>query len=215
MLHRSPSRAVALVLCLLAAACSSGSSGSKGASSSTTAPAARLVARPGFVNVVSVNGEHSLTPADQRELLAAVVAYVRAASIAPLSGKPATGVDALFVPAAAAAITGPERATLLDADLPATTGPVNARLGRVSLHGLADATGAIDLVGATIDLTVTTRAAKGPITIHRTGELMYERDGGGWKVLGFQLAVTRDGAGLGPDSAASASSATSTPEPQP
>jgi hypothetical protein len=41
-------------------------------------------------------------------------------------------------------------------------------------------------------------AAKGgPITIHRSGELMFTRDSGTWKILSFKLAVTREGAGLG------------------
>jgi hypothetical protein len=33
--------------------------------------------------------------------------------------------------------------------------------------------------------------------IHRSGELMFTRDAGAWKILSFKLSVTRDGAGLG------------------
>ena len=72
-----------------------------------------------------------------------------------------------------------------------------ATLAPVSITGLADPTGAIDLVGTTLDLTVTRRSQGGDITIHRSGELMFVRDGAGWKILSFRLAVTRDGAGLG------------------
>jgi len=198
MNHHPLFRALGLgaALTLGVVACSSSSSGTSKHPGSTTAPEQRLVAKPGFVNVVSVSGAHDLPAADQQAIVDNVAAYVQAATIDPLHGKPTTGLAKLFVPTALPAITGPERVTLVDADLPATKGPVTTKLGPVSLHGLADGTGAIDLIGAGIDLTVAARSARGPITIHRTGELMFERDTGGWKILGFQLAVTRDGTGL-------------------
>lgn len=201
--HRFRALALGAGLAVAATACS-GSGGSKAAPTTTTAPAERLTTKTAFVNVVSVDGEHALSPADQRALVNAVGAYVRAATLRPLKGQANPGLASLFVPAAQASLQGPEAATIADTGLPRAT-KVDAKLEPVSLHGLADASGTIDLVGSTIDLTVNAQTKAGPITIHRTGQLMFERDSGTWKILGYQLAVTRDGAGLG---AASSSSST-------
>ena len=76
----------------------------------------------------------------------------------------------------------------------------------MSLKALADPSGTISLVGSTLDLTVRTTTAKGPVTIHRSGELMFTRDAGAWKIVSFKLAVTREGAGL--DAAGATSSTT-------
>ena len=192
--HRFGALALGTALTVAATACS-GSGASKAQPTSTTAPPTKLAATTAFVNVVSVDGEHALSPADQRALLNTVVAYVRAATVRPLKGKPNPNLAELFVPAAAASLQGPEAASLVDTGLPRATS-VDVKLQPVNLHGLADGTGAIDLVGGTIDLTASAKTAAGPVTIHRTGELMFERDSGTWKILGYQLAVTRDGAGL-------------------
>ncbi len=197
--HRFGALAFGAALTVAATACS-GSGGSKAQPASTSAPAAKLAAKTLFVNVASVNGEHSLAAADQRAIVNGVLAYVRSASVRPLEGRPDPNLAKLFVPAAAASLQGPDAASLVDTGLPRAT-HVDARLQPISLHGLADASGAIDLVGSTLDLTVTATTAAGPVTVHRTGQLMFERDSGTWKILGYQLAVTRDGAGL--DAAAS------------
>jgi hypothetical protein len=212
MIRTKGFRALALGTVLLgtATACS-GSGGSKASTSSTTAAASSgpLTAGTGFVTVASVSGDHPLAAADQRALKAAVLAYVKNATVAPLEGKPTTALAGTMVPAAAASLQGPDATTFTDAGLPRATG-VKVKVQPISLHGLADSTGAIDLVGSTLDVTVNATTKAGPITIHRSGQLMFERDSGTWKILGYQLAVTRDGAGLG-----SASSSTTTAKAQP
>ena len=192
--HRCGALALGAALTVAATACS-GSGASKAQPSTTTAPATKLAAETAFVNVVSVEGEHALSPADQRALVDGVLAYVRAATVRPLKGAPDPNLELLFVPAAVPSLQGPEAASLVDTGLPKATS-VEVELAPINLHGLADGSGAIDLVGSTIDLTATAKTAAGPITIHRTGQLMFERDSGTWKILGYQLAVTRDGAGL-------------------
>lgn len=212
MIRTKRFRALALGAVLLGttAACS-GSGGSKAATpTTTTGPAAPLRAGTGLVTVVSVSGDHQLTPADQQALKSAVLDYVRAATVAPLAGKPTTALAGMMVPAAAASLQGPDATTLTDAGLPRTT-HVKVTVAPISLHGLADATGAIDLVGSTLDVTVGASTAAGPITIHRTGQLMFERDSGTWKILGYQLGVTRDGAGLGAAETSSTTSAGTQP----
>jgi hypothetical protein len=194
-LHRRACCA-ALLAGVVAVACSSGSSGKKSTPPSTAPTATRVRVTPGLVSVASAGNPAQLPDADRDAVFAAVRAYVQDATVAPLEGKKVPDLASHFAPAAAGAITGPERDALLDADVPRAKGRLTVSLEPVSLKALADQTGAIDLVGSTLDVTAQTTAAGGPITIHRSGELMFTRDAGTWKILSFKLAVTRDGAGL-------------------
>jgi hypothetical protein len=201
-------RGLAVATLGMLAACSSGSKATTGSSTTQPPKSATVTATAGLVGVVSAGQPAELSAADQTAVLHAVDAYVRAATLDPLKGKP-SNLDSLFATGAAPAATAPDRDALSDGGLPAVTGGAKATLVPVSMSGLADASGAIDLVGTTIDLTVTGTAPKGAITIHRSGELMFERDGSNWKILSFKLAVTRDGAGLG--TASSTTTGSSTP----
>jgi hypothetical protein len=211
LLTRFRARRIAGALSLLAIAlpaCSSGSSASSSSSTTSAPKSATVNATSGLVGVASAGQPVELSAEDRAAVLHAVDGYVQAATIDPLAGKPAK-LDALFATGAAPLPTAPERDALSDDGLPKTTGGSKATLMPVSMSGLADTTGAIDLVGTTLDLTVTGKAKDGDITIHRSGELMFVRDGGSWKILSFKLAVTRDGAGLGP--APSSTTGSSTP----
>ena len=205
-MHPSPRRrawCAALVAAIAVAACSSGSSGK--ATSTTTTPNASVKVTPGLVSVASAGAPVQLSDADRNAVFAAVTDYVNAATIAPLEGKQAPDLSTQLTTAAAPALQGADRDALVDTDVPRATGRITATLQPVSLKGLADPSGAIPLVGSTLDLTVRTTTAKGPITIHRSGELMFARDGNAWKITSFKLAVTREGAGIG---AAAATSST-------
>jgi hypothetical protein len=180
---------------MLLTACSSGDESK--ATSTTTTPKARVRATLGLVTMVTAGPPAQLADADRQAIVTAVGSYVQDATVAPLEGKPVPDLASHFTAAAAPALQGAERDALLDADVPRATGRISPALQPIGLHALADATGAIDLVGTTLDLTVQTATKAGPITIHRSGELMFTRDGGTWKILSFKLAVTREGAGLG------------------
>ncbi len=205
---RLAARGLALVSIGALAACSSGSKATSGSSTTQPRKSAAVNATAGLVGVVSAGQPAQLSDADKTAVLHAVDGYVRAATLEPLKGK-ASNLDSLFATGAAPSATAPERDALSDDGLPPMTGGAKATLVPVSMSGLADVSGAIDLVGTTIDLTVTGTAGKGAITIHRSGELMFERDGSNWKILSFKLAVTRDGAGLG--TASSTTTGSSTP----
>ncbi len=193
----------------LLSACSSGSSASK-PSTTTTRPVSRAIhATAGKVDVASSGKIVVFADADRVAVLASIDRYVAAATLAPLGGKAASNLAGDFTTATAPALTGPEQDALTDAAVPKATGAVKATLAPLNLTALSDQSGAIDLVGTTFDLTVNTTATGGPVTIHRTGEFMLTRDGGAWKILGFTLAVTRDGAGLG--AAPTATTGSSTP----
>ena len=196
---------LALAGTVVLGACSDGGS-SKASSSTTTRPDASVTATAGLVGVSSAGAATELPAADRDAVLAAVTDYVQQATIDPLEGKPPKNLAAQLTAAAAPALTGPEQDALVDTGVPAATGSVHATLAPVNLRALADRAGTIDLVGATLDLTARAPASKGEITIHRTGELMFTRDGASWKLLSFKLTVTRDGPGL-----ASATASTAAP----
>ena len=181
----------------LLAACSGSSSSKPTTTTTRAATGAKVKATVGTVTMATSGLPGTLADADRVAVLAAMDRYIDAATITPLSGKPAKNLASQFTASAAPALTGPEQDALVDTGVPHATGAVTAKLAPVNVTALSDQAGAIDLVGTTFDLTVNAKAKTGPITIHRTGEFMFTRDGGTWKILGFTLAVTRDGAGLG------------------
>lgn len=182
---------------MLLAACSGSSSSKPDTTTTRAAPGTKVTATVGTVTVAVAGIPGQLADADRDAVLTAIDRYIDSATIAPLSGKQPKSLASQFTASAAPALTGPEQDALVDTAVPHATGAVTAKLAPVNVTALSDQAGAIDLIGTTFDLTVNATAETGPITIHRTGELMFTRDAGTWKILGFTLAVTRDGAGLG------------------
>ena len=184
--------------------CSSDSSAPKQpASPPATRPDTRVKVTVGLVSVASAGGVVPLADTDRDAVVTAIGAYIKTATLDPLKAKatapPTAALTALINPSAAPALAGPDGDAFLDTHLGPVTGTVRATLAPVNLTGLADKLGAVDLVGATLDLTVNANSIRGPFVIHRTGELMFSRQAGAWKILSFRLAVTREGAGLAAD----------------
>lgn len=204
-----PARLAALIAIgaafgVLASCSSDGSAPKRAASPPATRPDARVKVTVGLVNVATAGGVVQLAGTDRDAVVTAIGAYIKAATLDPLKAKatapPAAALTALMAPSAAPALAGPDGDAFLDARLGPVTGTLRATLAPVNLTGLADKLGAVDLVGATLDLTVNANSIRGPFVIHRTGELMFTRDAGAWKILSFKLAVTREGAGLAAES---------------
>jgi hypothetical protein len=194
----------AVATAALLVGCSSGSASKAKSTSTTSAPPSTLAVNTGIVNVVSASGPVEMAPADRKAVVAAIRAYVKSATVQPLASRPSTTpspqLQQLFTTASVASLTGPEADSVSDTGIAGSAKNIRTTIAPVNIGGLADKAGAVDLIGATLDLTATAHATRGPITIHRTGELMFTRDGTTWKILGFTLAVTRSGAGLGPES---------------
>lgn len=182
----------------LLAACSSDSTAKHRATPTTRPPSARVIATMGKLDM-AVGGPQlvGLADSDRKAILAAIQRYVAVATMRPLNGKGTAALAAQLTASAAPALSGPDHDALEDAGIAKATGAIKAVLAPINLTALSDQGGAVDLVGATFDLTVNAEATAGPLTIHRSGELMFTRDGGTWKILGFTLAVTRSGDGIG------------------
>lgn len=191
--HRALAATVALVAVLAACSGDGSAPAAPGSPPRTTAVHATI----GTVKVVSARPLVELSEADRAAVLAAVEEYVHDATIAPITGVRSRDLTELLAPMAAAGATGADGDALADAGAPRAVGRVDATLQPVDMTALGDENGAIDLVGTTLDLVVSARAATGKFSIHRRGELMFVRDGQEWKILGFTLAVERGGTGLG------------------
>jgi hypothetical protein len=182
----------ALVVAL--AACGGG--GDDGAKPVQAPTGASLELTAGDVRVEAAGNPGTLADADKQAIVDTLRKYVVAATINPLRGKPVGDLAPIFTSEASASLRGPDGAAATDEGLPKATAKVTAKAPPVGLTALSDQSGAIDLVGATLYLNVDTKAARGPIHVLRSGELVLRRDAGTWKIASYKLAVNRTGAGV-------------------
>ena len=198
--------AASLGLVVGVAACSGGSG--KSADTSTTRAGTAVTIEAGPVTIAASGVAGTLSDADRQAVVETVRRYVTAASLDPLQGRPVGDLTAVFTPSAVAVVNGPDRAAMLDDGLPKATGKVTATAKPLAITALSDPSGAVVLVGVTLDLDVRATAAKGAVDVKRTGELVMAKDGAGWKVASYRVSVHRAGAGLGPQTASTSTTGT-------
>jgi hypothetical protein len=133
--------------------------------------------------------------------LALVESYVHEATVVPLrsgTAKPAA-LGKVFDDAAIARLGVADRDQVLDEGLRKAVGKVTVNGAPVALTALMNSDGTIVLVSAAVDLDIKAQAAKGTITITRTGTLvLLPLLDGTWKVTGWTLHVERGGPGVVP-----------------
>lgn len=200
MLRRPPRATFALIAIAVGVAalgaCGGGGGTDAGTGSTTTSRigSVRLTAGPVTVERAGATGSADGPTVDA--LLAAAASVIRASSVDPLAGRPVR-LDGLSTTAAAPLTRGVEAATLTDAGYgPLTDLEFAAQPAAVTL--LTDASGAAVLGAVAIDVTATGRDDRGPVRVHRVGELEFVRDGATWLLDSWRLTVTRDGRGVGP-----------------
>ncbi|MCZ7529883.1 MAG: hypothetical protein M5U31_05795 [Acidimicrobiia bacterium] len=186
---------VALGSLLLLASCGGGGGGDDDAAPSTDPepePVADVEVTINEVSVSSAGEKTEMPPGVVEAVRAQLDAYVQQATVNPLLGGDSADLAALFTPFAATRLEGPDRASLVDADLGPATGDVVANSAAANLTGLADGSGKIVLVAATLVLDVETETDEGPVHITRLGDLVLVPDGFDWKIDGFDLNVQRE-----------------------
>jgi hypothetical protein len=151
----------------------------------------------GTTSVESAGGAVAFPDDVKTQSMAALAGYVEAASVKPLrTGKAdAAALSSVFEPTAAAKLTGPDRATLVDEGLPKSRGNIEATAS-VNLVGLAGTDGKVILANATFDLQIVTMVPKGPVRIQRTGSMLFAPVNGTWMITGWRLSVDRNAPGL-------------------
>jgi hypothetical protein len=119
--------------------------------------------------------------------------YLEAAILTPLrTGGPAGDLRPMFTkPAGDLAMTnGPDRFALIDENLPPVS-DVRKEAAMAGLTGLAGADGIMSVVTAGLDLKLIGHIAGAPVTVVRTGELVFVPEGGTWLIDAYDVKVTR------------------------
>ena len=114
--------------------------------------------------------------------------YLADAVLRPLrSGEPAGDLAAVFGPSAGDRMTGPDRVALVDEGLPKAD---SARV-EVASADIVALTG-LTVVSAGIHLLIAAKIGGTPLRIERSGELQLSVQGDAWKVIGYDVRVSRD-----------------------
>jgi hypothetical protein len=203
-MHRAPARSRALValvglgaLALAFGACSGGSSKAK-THGTKAAPITSSVSLRVTGATVESAGPAVAFPTDLRNEAAQLVnQYVESAVVTALrTGVPAADLTTLFGPDAAGKLNGPDRGVLTDEGVPKATGSITSSSADTAFTALADTSGQIVLVSASLSLNLQNPVAGGTLHVVRTGDLLLAPDGGPWKIAGYDLQVLRAGPGV-------------------
>ncbi|MEO7836553.1 MAG: hypothetical protein ABIS21_02790 [Acidimicrobiales bacterium] len=128
-------------------------------------------------------------------VMASLDAYLANGVAAPLqSGKPSSGLEAAFTGAAIGrlAVSGPERAALLEEGTP-VSGKVTQARATAKLTALMDPAGAVAVVVSQLDFALTVKGKGTTLTVVRTGEMALVFDNNAWRIDSFDLRTARDG----------------------
>jgi hypothetical protein len=140
-------------------------------------------------------------------VLTTVGAYIDGGLIEPIrSGDAAGDIAGIFEAGAAAQLEGPDRSALFDEGLPEVTGTFTPAAQPVPITALSDAGGAFVLATAILTYSAELETADGPVTVGRTAELTMVPQPDGWKIMTYDVLVTRDGGGIAPTTTTAASS---------
>ena len=114
--------------------------------------------------------------------------YLADAILRPLrSAQPAGDLAPIFGPPALDRVNGPDRAALVDEGFPKpdSVHVASATANFVGLQG-------VPLVSAGFHVLLTAKFAGTPVVMDRSGELQVGLVGDAWKVVGYDVRVTRD-----------------------
>jgi hypothetical protein len=158
-------------------------------------PAKGLDLELGNVLVESVGPPAPVPRAVTRDVVARAEQYVREATLRPLrTGRRADGLARLFTSEVSRDVArgGRDRSSLTDEALPRAVGDVTTTAEPVAVTVLEDGEGQVIQVAATLDYTTTAELRRGPVTIHRVGDLYFERGpDGGWRIASYDVGVQR------------------------
>ena len=159
--------------------------------------------------VLSHNGAGppaQLSPEQVTAIVGTARQYLDGAVIEPLrTGKPAADVSGLFDAGTSPQLNGLARPALFDEGLPAATGGIDATTSSLVVNGLSDGAGVLVLATVGSDVQIIAETEDGDLLIHRITELTLVPEGIAWKIVGFDVIVDRQGAGVKKASATASS----------
>ncbi len=189
-----------LLVVALAGGCSGGDGAESGsgavARGGSPAPAARPYSFA--VTTAAVEPMAPTAPSFPPDVTAAVQAsldgWLGHAIVGPLrSGKPSSGLDAVFTEPALLKISapGPERAAVLEEGTP-LTGDVKQEHANAKLTLLTAPGGEPVLVTAQIDMVHAVKSGSGFVDVVRGGEMVLVPDRGSWRIDSFDIVAKHD-----------------------
>jgi hypothetical protein len=190
--------AVAVGLLVLAAviffvlARSDGSSGSS--------PTKKSVSTNVKLTLAGVQNSNAGAPATlgndaANQIMAAVGQYVDKGLIEPVkTGKPPTDVSGLFDAGTQVAIQGPDKDVLFENGQPKLTGNLKPAADPVIITALSDGNGQFVLATAAFAYRADEGVEGGTLNTARTIALTFASDNGQWKITGYDVSLSRQGA---------------------
>lgn len=149
----------------------------------------------GGVNNANAGAPATLGDDAANQIMAAVGQYVDKGLIAPVkTGKPPTDVSGLFDDGTQAAIQGPDKDVLFETGTPRRTGDFKPSADPVIITALSDANGQFVLATATFNYRADVGVKGGTMNTARSIALTFAPDNGPWKITGYDVSVTRQGA---------------------
>jgi hypothetical protein len=129
------------------------------------------------------------------QIMASVGEYVDKGLIAPVkTGKPAADLSGLFDGGTQAAIQGPDKDVLFESGQPERTGDFKPVADPVIITALSDGNGQFVLATAAFAYRADVEVEGGTLNTARTIAMTFAPDGGPWKITGYDVSVTRQGA---------------------
>jgi hypothetical protein len=129
------------------------------------------------------------------QIMTAVGQYVDKGLIAPVkTGKAPADVSALFDAGTQAAIQGPDKDVLFESGKPALTGDFKPAAEPVIITALSDGNGQFVLATAAFSYRADVGVEGGTLNTARTIALTFTPENGEWKITGYDVSLTRQGA---------------------
>jgi hypothetical protein len=129
------------------------------------------------------------------QIMAAVGQYVDRGLIEPVkTGQPAKNVSDLFDSGTQAAIQGPDKDVLFESGQPKRTGNFTPSAEPVLMNALSDNGGQFVLVTASFGYKADVAVQGGTLNTTRSIALTFTPENGQWKITGYDISVTRQGA---------------------
>ena len=129
------------------------------------------------------------------QIMTVVGQYVDRGLVVPVkTGKPAADVSGLFDAGTQAAIQGPDKDVLFESGKPALTGDFKPAAEPVIITALSDGNGQFVLATAAFVYRADVGVEGGTLTSARTIALTFAPENGAWKITGYDVSLTRQGA---------------------
>ena len=166
-----------------------------GSSPSKKSVSANVKLTLGGINNANAGAPATLGADAANQIMAAVGQYVDQGLIAPVkTGKPPAGdVAGLFDAGTQAAIQGPDKDVLFENGQPKLTGDFKPAAEPVIITALSDGNGQFVLATAAFTYRADEGVEGGTLNTARTIALTFTPDNG-WKITGYDVTLTRQGA---------------------